>query len=56
MNSLWKLSWDQPIKGVLHRSSEPAEYAKSYNTTTDDQARSFITRRTKTEEQMANFD
>jgi hypothetical protein len=31
------------------------EYAKSYNTMTDDQARSFITRWTKTEEQMAQL-
>jgi hypothetical protein len=31
------------------------EYAQSYNTMTDDQARSFITRWTKTEEQMAQL-
>ena len=31
------------------------EYAKSYNTLTEDQARSFITRWTKTEEQMAQL-
>jgi len=31
------------------------EYAKSYNTMTDDQARGFITRWTKTEEQMAQL-
>jgi len=31
------------------------EYAKNYNTMTDDQARSFITRWTKTEEQMAQL-
>src|SRR5262245_48815806 len=31
------------------------EYAKSYNTMTEDQARSFITRWTKTEEQMAQL-
>jgi len=31
------------------------EYAKNYNTMTEDQARSFITRWTKTEEQMAQL-